>query len=172
MVRAERLEWSGCGSEFSVCRNNDMNTETPDPNDPGIVVDDDWKARVAAERAVERAAARRAQRQAGGESAPGGFPPASFEVLVSTYGSQALIALGLVPDPATGKARTDKLLAKHLIDMLGVIESISSGNLTPDQAEMLSTWLHQLRMAFVSAPEKPAVEETESLPRKPILELP
>lgn len=153
-----------------------MTDEKNEPRqDPQIVVDDDWKSRVAAEKATERAAARRAARQKPPDDHDhdGQIPQASFEILVSTYGTQALVSLGLVPDPLTGKPAVNKPLAKHLIDMLGVIETVSRGNLTADQSGMLGGMLHQLRMAFLSVPESGSAEpETDPPPPKSILELP
>ncbi len=77
-------------------------------------------------------------------------PPPSFESLVSIFGIQALAALGKAP-VADGKSPTVRLdFAKHYIDLLGLIEEKTKGNLTNDEASTLTYWLYQLRMMFVT----------------------
>lgn len=80
----------------------------------------------------------------------GGVPPASFSVLVSMLFTQAMAALGQIPDPDTGKPTVDRMFAKHYIDTLGMLEEKTQGNLSPEEAAMLSEALHALRMTFVS----------------------
>ena len=82
---------------------------------------------------------------------PDKLPPPSFSLLVATFGSQAMVALGQMPNPLDGKTEVRLDLAKHAIDMLVIIESRTQGNLAPDEAAMLETVLHQLRMAYVAA---------------------
>jgi hypothetical protein len=45
-------------------------------------------------------------------------------------------------------------LAKHAIDMLGILEEKTKGNLAADEAAMLENVLHQLRLAYVEASKK------------------
>ena len=61
-----------------------------------------------------------------------------------------MVALGFLPDPSTGKPNPNRVVAKHFIDTLGVIEEKTKGNLTDEEAQFLSETLHQLRMAFVT----------------------
>ena len=78
-------------------------------------------------------------------------PPASFEVLISMMFTQAMSMLGHVPDPNTGQATVNKPYAKHSIDTLEMLGEKTKGNLTDDEAKMLSEAMHALRMAFVGA---------------------
>jgi hypothetical protein len=82
------------------------------------------------------------------------IPPASFSLLLATFGSQAMIALGQVPNPIDGKTEVRLDLAKHAIDMLAIVEQKTKGNLTADENAMLEGILHQLRMAFMQASGK------------------
>lgn len=132
-------------------------------SDPGeqkskIVVDEDWKAQVEAEREQLRQQehsqqdaqqAPAAEGEAGGESAK--MPPASFPVLVSSLATQAVLALGQMADPAEGKPVVRPEIARHYIDMLGVLEQKTQGNLTSDEGKMLDGVLHELRMLYMSA---------------------
>jgi Domain of unknown function (DUF1844) len=82
---------------------------------------------------------------------PDQLPPPSFSLLVATFGSQAMVALGQLPNPLDRKTEVRLDLAKHAIDMLVIIEQKTKGNLAPDEAALLESILHQLRMGYVAA---------------------
>ncbi len=160
-----------------------MNTEEKS-DEPRIVVDNAWKDQVAAEKAAAQAGSERAatsdtdsarRKPAGGKSEASAMqiPPASFEILVSTYSTQAMVALGFFPDPLTGETSANRPLAKHLIDMLGVIEKISAGNISEDESSMISSVLHQLRMAWLQSGKQAAEDDgATAKEKKPVIELP
>lgn len=128
---------------------------------PEIKSDDDWKERVKAEdarRDAESTAADGPSQEAPTDGAaepsledvdPSQLPPANFAVLVQSFSTQAMVALGLIPNPATGKSEWQPVLAKHFIDLLAVIEEKTEGNLSQDESRLLDDSLHQLRMAYV-----------------------
>jgi hypothetical protein len=95
------------------------------------------------------AAAEAAATESAAESMP--MPPATFEMLVSMFSTQAMVAMGMIPNPATGKAEKTPDLAKHFIDLLGVLETKTEGNLEPQERSLLDSSLHSLRMAFMQA---------------------
>mgnify|MGYP001829138840 CR=1 FL=1 len=134
------------------------------PEEPRVIVDEDWKSRVQAEREAAKAA-RAAEKgsasqagaadQAAGESptgsAPSGdIPEASFAVLVNSLAVQAMACLGALPDPVEGHAVVRPDLAKHYIDTLSMLEAKTQGNLSAEESQLLTTALHQLRMLFIS----------------------
>ena len=80
---------------------------------------------------------------------PSLLPPAEFAVLVEMFSTQAMVALGLLPDPASGQPEVRPVLARHYIDMLGVLEQKTKGNLTKDEQRLLDSSLHQLRLVYV-----------------------
>ncbi|MDE0818423.1 MAG: DUF1844 domain-containing protein, partial [Pirellulaceae bacterium] len=84
-------------------------------------------------------------------AAAGDFPVASLEMLLMTHHTQAVMALGMMPDPMTGETSANKDAAKFHIDMLSVIEEKTKGNLTDEESEALNSILHQLRMAFFAS---------------------
>ena len=137
--------------------------------DPKVIVDEDWKTRVQAEReaakAAEKAAAENPPADDAGAIPPAGeagaVPPASFEVLVNMLAMQALAAFGQIPDPAEGHPVVRPDVAKHYIDMLGMLEEKTKGNLTDDESRMMTDLLHQLRMLFVSV-RKPETPEADA----------
>lgn len=125
--------------------------------EPKIVVDEDWKSRVRAEREAAKAGTKpaTANEEEREPTGAGRLPPASFELLLSTLAAQALTAMGKLPDPVQGHAVVRPDLAQHYIDLLGMLEQKTKGNLTKDEAEMLDGLLHQLRMTFVTIRKEP-----------------
>jgi Domain of unknown function (DUF1844) len=116
------------------------------PNEPKIVVDEDWKAQVAKEREQLKQQTRNEEPAAGEK-----LPPASLQILITTYATQALVSMGYIPDPMTKEPSVNRSLAKHFIDMLSVIEEKTKGNLETEESTLLTETLHQLRMAFVAS---------------------
>jgi hypothetical protein len=57
--------------------------------------------------------------------------------------------LGAFPDPETGRAIVSLEYAKLHIDLLGVLEQKTRGNLTEQEASLLSRTLYELRMQYV-----------------------
>ena len=121
-------------------------SETPEPK---IIVDSDWKSRVQSEKEAIKEQEQQPRRE--GQE----LPPASFPMLLSTLVTQALVALGQIPDPITGKPEFNFPVAGHFIDTLAMLEVKTKGNLTDDEAAMLGDVLHQLRLAFVSVQSSP-----------------
>lgn len=124
---------------------------------PKIIVDDDWKSRVQAERETLRsggttapAAEAKAERTPSADESHEQLPPASFESLISLFVTQALATLGQIP---MGEKQQPVIMldhAKHYIDLLAILETKTKGNLTADESEMLTRILHELRMLFVT----------------------
>ena len=87
----------------------------------------------------------------GAEDEGPALPPASFGLFLQVMASQSLVLLGAVPNPATGKAEADLPQAKYTIDLLGVIEEKTRGNLTPEEDRLLQAVLAEARMRYVEA---------------------
>ena len=124
---------------------------------PKIIVDEDWKSRVQAEReqlAQEQTAAGQsadAGAKPGAQPEEGTMPPASFAVLVTTLATQATVALGQAPVPGEDdKVMVNLPFAKHCIDTLEILADKTKGNLTTGEDRLLQQFLHELRMLFVS----------------------
>lgn len=119
--------------------------------DRKIIIDEDWKSRVKAEREAPKQpeppnAAPGVEAQA---EAPEQLPPASFSFLVTTLATQTMVTLGQIPDPVEQKPVVRMQLAKHHIDSLDMLQEKTKGNLTSDESKMLDEVIHQLRMLFV-----------------------
>ena len=128
-----------------------------DADKPKIFVDDDWK-RQAHEEKRKLAEQKKKEEPEGGPAGEkrrarptgeaGELPKADFEVLVSTFATQALLYLGAVEHPNMGRV-VNLDAAKFNIDLLVVIEEKTKGNLSAHEKEVLDQTLHQLRMMFV-----------------------
>jgi len=77
------------------------------------------------------------------------LPEPSFEVIVSTFATQAAVALGQVPNPMTGKAEVDMAHAKFAIDLMTILEEKTKGNCEEEEEKMLADVLYRLRMLYV-----------------------
>jgi Domain of unknown function (DUF1844) len=128
-----------------------------------IIVDEDWKSQVEAEKQAAQEVQPPEQPVADAANQPGPaadmqFPPASFDLLLTTLATETLVALGQLPHPVTGKAKAHRNHAKYLIDTIDVLREKTKGNLTPEEQQGIEGLLHQLRMAFVSSQNAPASE--------------
>jgi hypothetical protein len=79
------------------------------------------------------------------------MPPATFDLLVQSLASQAVMLLTPRRDPRSGRVVQDLDLAKHTIDLLAILEEKTKGNLTDNEKKLLGTVLYQVRMAYVQA---------------------
>jgi hypothetical protein len=76
--------------------------------------------------------------------------PASFLSLIMSLASNAAASLGMMPHPVTGETGVDLKTAKHWIDVLGMLEQKTRGNLDSQEAQVLESLLADLRMQYVS----------------------
>jgi hypothetical protein len=119
-----------------------------------IIIDEDWKSQVQAEK-EEAAKAQPAPTSAPGteaatpDAADPQLPRASLELLVTSLATEALVALGQVPHPVTGKIETQRNLAKYLIDTLDMLKQKTAGNLSQTEQQVIDSVLHQLQLVFV-----------------------
>ncbi len=144
---------------------NDFNPEKPqDPADPKIIVDENWKDQVQAEKETLEGT----ETPSEAEPDAGEFPDASFPMLVTTLATQATVALGQQVTPDAQEPSVDLGLAKHLIDTLGVLAEKTQGNLLPEESDMMTNILHQLRMFYVAVKD----QLQENPPKKSSIELP
>src|SRR5258705_6945225 len=81
---------------------------------------------------------------------PDAHDPAGFVNFAMSIASNAASALGMMEHPVTHKRDVDLELGKHWIDVLGMLEKKTKGNLNPAEAKILENWLADLRMQYVS----------------------
>jgi hypothetical protein len=81
--------------------------------------------------------------------------PASFMSLIMSLASNAAASLGMMPHPVTGESGVDLPTAKHWIDVLGMLEQKTQGNLDTQEAQVIESLLADLRMQYVSFTSSP-----------------
>lgn len=81
---------------------------------------------------------------------PGVDDPASFANFMMSIASNAASSLGMMEHPITHKRDVDLELGKHWIDVLGMLQDKTRGNLSPQEAQILEGLLADLRMQYVS----------------------
>jgi hypothetical protein len=81
---------------------------------------------------------------------PGVDDPASFASFMMSIASNAAASLGMMEHPVTHKREVDLELGKHWIDVLGMLQQKTLGNLLPQEKQILEGLLADLRMQYVS----------------------
>ena len=129
---------------------------TEDEGAPELHIDSDWKAEAQAEK--ERLAEQEAKQAAEPSQQPE-LPEADFKALMGLLASQAIMGLGAYTDPKTGGVMIDLPGSKFAIDLLGVLEEKTSGNITDDESKELTQVLAELRSRFVQVAELVAKQQ-------------
>jgi hypothetical protein len=126
-----------------------------DDQTPKIIVDDDWKSQARAEK-------EKLKETAPPKADAGRLPDkVDFDHLLEVLVTQALMYMGGFPDPQTGQAMVALDLAKFHIDLLGVVDEKTRGNLSEDENERLTGVLRELRSRFVEISQAVAKAQAE-----------
>jgi len=84
-----------------------------------------------------------------------------FTQLVLSFHAAAWQQLGKTANPFTNKVERNLDMAKNSIDILGMLEEKTKGNLTEDESKFLMHVLTELRMNYVEELKKPEPEEKD-----------
>lgn len=82
------------------------------------------------------------------------LPEINFSTFVISLSTQALMHLGEIPNPLTGKVESDIGVAKQMIDIIGVLREKTRGNLDQGEEKLMDDVLFDLRMRYVEAVKK------------------
>jgi hypothetical protein len=153
----------------------------PQPSGPSIEVasDEDWKNRVKAEDAALDQQFRSQPAETAGSAEPPGtaqpagspapretgrsqqqtareMPKPTFGDLVGLLSAQAMMFLGVIPNPSTQKAETQLPTARYFIDMISILEEKTAGQLTKQESDVLEETLHSLRLTYMERSKQTA----------------
>ncbi len=150
----------------------DHAADDPNVDEPKLIIDEDWKTQVEREKEMLKKQKQQAapsdessdhsNSESVGVETPSdadktesksqshAAPPATFEYLVSGMATQAVAAMGQLPDDDGNPFPVNLEYARHYIDLLGVLEAKTQGNLSDHEQKFLQDTLYQLRMLFVS----------------------
>ena len=59
------------------------------------------------------------------------------------------MSLGMLPNPYGPQTKPDAAAARQMIDILVLLQEKTTGNLTPEEDDFLSTHIGELKLAFV-----------------------
>jgi Domain of unknown function (DUF1844) len=82
------------------------------------------------------------------------LPEINFSTFVISLSTQALMHLGEIPNPVSGKEDVDVPAAKQMIDILAMLKEKSRGNLNSSEDQLMEDILFDLRMKYVAAVKK------------------
>ena len=82
---------------------------------------------------------------------PPPLPELNFASFIYSLSTSALVHLGEIPEPITEKMDKNLPLAKQTIDILGIIQEKTKGNLTQEEETLLNNFLYDLRMRYVKS---------------------
>lgn len=77
------------------------------------------------------------------------LPSIDFITFILSLASSVQVHMGLIPNPGTGKPEKNLNLAKQTIDILGVLQEKTKGNLKQEEDKLLEGILYELRMKYV-----------------------
>ena len=98
----------------------------------------------------ENTDASKVKTQTGQES----LPEINFSTFIISLSTQALMHLGEIPNPLGGKSETDVPVAKQMIDIVGMLQEKTRGNLDAGEERLVEDILFDLRMKYVEAVKK------------------
>jgi hypothetical protein len=76
-------------------------------------------------------------------------PQINFPTFIASLNASALVHIGVIEDPVSGKAEKNLPMAKQTIDIISMLQKKTAGNLTPDEDGMLKSILYDLRILYV-----------------------
>ncbi len=79
------------------------------------------------------------------------LPPLDFATFVLSLGSSCMVNLGKVEGPEGEQTEPNLPAAKQMIDILGILDEKTRGNLDESESKLLSSLLYDLRVQYVDA---------------------
>jgi len=89
------------------------------------------------------------------------LPEPSLLTLVSGLAAQAMVSLGIFPNPLDGQTRILLNQGKHFIDTIALLSEKTSGHQTQEEMAVFEKVLHELRMIYVAAQNEKDKRGTE-----------
>lgn len=79
------------------------------------------------------------------------LPEINFATFILSLSGSAMLHIGDMPNPETGKTEKNLPFAKQSIDILEMLKEKTKGNLASDEEKLLENILYDLRMRYVNA---------------------
>ncbi len=82
------------------------------------------------------------------------LPEVTFSSFILSLSSSALFHFGELPDPVSKQKQKNIILAKQTIDILGILEQKTKGNLSKEEESLMENLLYDLRMRYIQETKK------------------
>lgn len=126
-------------------------SDQPEDKQKRIIIDEDWKSQVEAEKEAVAHEERPAKAR---PDSVGELPPPNLIVLASSLYLQGMVSLGLLPSPGSDQPEVHLDQAQHTVDTLEMLREKTEGNRTPEESKEIDRMLHELRLAYVEVREE------------------
>ena len=85
------------------------------------------------------------------------MPPmeVNFMMFITSLSMQAMMSLGIYPNPVTKKEEKNLDGAKYTIDTITMLQEKTKGNLTSEESRLIDNILYDLRMKYIEANKEP-----------------
>mgnify|MGYP001213434258 CR=1 FL=1 len=87
----------------------------------------------------------------------------TFLTLIQMFQLEGMVALGKMLNPGTNQKTKNLDQARHIINMLEVLDKKTANNLTDDERRFLEQTLSTLRLNFVEESQRPSVANSGEL---------
>ena len=88
------------------------------------------------------------------------LPEPSLRTLVTGLAAQAMVSLGIFPNPIDGETRILLNQGKHFIDTIAMLSEKTSAHQTPEETQTFEKVLHELRTIFLAAKKESEKQST------------
>jgi hypothetical protein len=112
-------------------------------------VDQDWKERAEKEKQKAQVESQK-------------YYEPTFTIFLNSLILQAMVYLGKLESPVTGKPQINLEQARFMIDTLVIVKEKTKGNLTPDEEKLLEEALFSLRMLYIDADKNSGQEKEKT----------
>ena len=89
------------------------------------------------------------------------LPKPTLITIATTFAQQAMVSMGILPNPTTGKSVFMMNQAAYFIDAVDLLLEKTEGNRTATETQTLENVAHELRMLFVEANKEKAKREAQ-----------
>lgn len=89
-----------------------------------------------------------------------------FVQLILSLKTSAIMQLGKIANPLTGKIERNLNEAKYTIDMLNMLKEKTKGNLTADEEKIINDAIFELQMNYIDEVKKDEEKEKETKPEE------
>ncbi|HEY3303391.1 MAG TPA: DUF1844 domain-containing protein [Candidatus Binatia bacterium] len=139
----------GEGKGFKVADRRRFSPETGEPREAAATAEGRSEAEEPRNDEIRGEAQNQSKDEANAQ-----LPEINFSTFVISLSTQALMHLGEIADPTSGKVESNLPVAKQMIDIIGVLKDKTRGNLDPGEQQLMEDVLYDLRMRYVEAVKK------------------